>query len=83
MGAYIIVEARRAGVPATGIARMIGNLVLDAGVGIIPVVGNIADVFWRANRKNLKILEEHLARDGYRAPRREPETIDGTVLRAS
>ena len=39
-------------------------------VGAIPVAGNVADIFWRANAMNLELLERH-ARPG-----RPPERAD-------
>jgi Domain of unknown function (DUF4112) len=64
---YLIREAWRLGVPRTTIARMIGNVAADSLISAIPVVGNLADVFWKANRKNMAILAEHL--DPARMPR--------------
>ena len=40
--------------------RMALNLVLDAGVGAIPLVGDVFDVAFKANLKNLKLLEDAL-----------------------
>ena len=57
---YLIREAWRLGVPRATIARMIGNVAADSLISAIPVVGNLADVFWKANRKNMAILAEHL-----------------------
>jgi hypothetical protein len=39
---------------------MIGNVAADSLISAIPVVGNLADVFWKANRKNMAILADHL-----------------------
>lgn len=64
---YLIREAWRLGVPGATIARMIGNVAADSLISAIPVVGNLADVFWKANRKNMAILAEHL--DPARMPR--------------
>lgn len=62
--AYLIYEARRVGLPTHKMMRMIGNVVLDATVGSVPLVGDVFDVFWRANLRNMRILREHLAADG-------------------
>jgi hypothetical protein len=59
---HVVYEARRHGVPASGIARMGLNVGIDAVVGLIPLVGDVADVGWKANRRNIKILIEHLER---------------------
>jgi hypothetical protein len=58
-GLYILDAAKRAGVPNTTLARMIGNLLLDTVVGSIPVLGSIFDVVFKANQKNLRLLQRH------------------------
>lgn len=42
--------------PAT-LVRMSGHVLLDAVIGMIPLAGDLFDVFWRANERNLRILE--------------------------
>jgi Domain of unknown function (DUF4112) len=56
---YLIYEARRLGVRRSAIARMIGNVALDMVIGALPLVGDAADVFWRANARNMRILRAH------------------------
>jgi hypothetical protein len=53
----IIVAAWVRGVPAITIARMIMNVAIETAVGSIPIVGNLFDIGWRANRRNYKLLE--------------------------
>ena len=60
ISAYIIWEARRLGVSRTTMARMIGNVGLDALVSAVPLLGNIGDVFFKANRRNMALLRRHL-----------------------
>jgi len=55
----IILEARRMGAPRHVVARMIGNVALDGLVGAIPVVGDIFDVAFRANLRNMRLLRRH------------------------
>jgi hypothetical protein len=38
---------------------MIGNVALDMVIGALPLVGDAADVFWRANARNMRILRAH------------------------
>jgi hypothetical protein len=66
----LIVQALRQRVPKVIILRMLGNALVDAFIGVVPIAGNIADIFWRANTKNLALLERH-ARPG-----RRPTTSD-------
>lgn len=62
MGAYLVSIAARRRVPPIVIARMLLNLGVDAAVGIVPVVGDVADVAIRANVKNLELLETRVDR---------------------
>ncbi|WP_209879796.1 DUF4112 domain-containing protein [Azospirillum soli] len=57
---YIVLEAARFGLPKSLIARMVGNVVLDWAGGSVPVVGTIFDIAFKANRRNLDLLHEHL-----------------------
>jgi hypothetical protein len=41
---------------------MVGNLGLDLVVGAIPVVGDLFDFGFRANRRNVELLRRHLER---------------------
>ena len=60
MGAYVVWEARNLGLPKWKLARMGANVLLDTAIGAIPVVGDAADLLFRSNSKNLKILTRHL-----------------------
>ena len=62
LSGYLIWEARRLGVPASTLMRMIGNLGIDAAISIVPVAGWVGDIFFRANKRNLALLDAHLAR---------------------
>jgi hypothetical protein len=61
---YIVYEAHRLGAPKTMLARMLGNVAIDGVIGVVPVAGDVFDVMFRANRRNVRILREHLERDG-------------------
>ena len=60
LSAYIVVEAARMGVPRNILGQMVGNILLDSAVGSIPVLGDLFDVGWKANVKNMVLLEKHL-----------------------
>jgi hypothetical protein len=62
LAAYIVLEARRLGIPKAMLMRMIWNVVIDGLVGTIPLIGDLFDVRWKANRKNILLLNEHLAK---------------------
>jgi Domain of unknown function (DUF4112) len=59
LSGYIIIEAARMGLPREALMRMVSNLVLDTVVGSVPVLGDIFDVFSKANLRNMQIVESH------------------------
>jgi hypothetical protein len=59
VGAWIIAEARRFGLPGPVIGRMVVNLALDLVVGVVPILGDLFDVAFRANRRNLDLFRHH------------------------
>jgi Domain of unknown function (DUF4112) len=63
MSLYIVHEARELGAPGHVIARMVGNVALDGIVGAVPLAGDIFDVMFRANRRNMRLLQDWLARE--------------------
>jgi hypothetical protein len=64
VGCLIILEARRMGAPTHVVARMIGNIAVDGLVGTIPVVGDLFDLAFRANLRNMRLLRKHFERIG-------------------
>lgn len=45
------------GMPKALVAQMIKNSVIDFGLGFIPFVGDIIDIFYKANQKNVRLME--------------------------
>ena len=66
MSLYIVREARELGAPRHLIARMLVNVALDGVVGAVPLLGDAFDVMWRANRRNMTLLQRHLAGEARR-----------------
>jgi hypothetical protein len=66
---YIVKEARALGAPRHVILRMLGNVALDGVVGAVPLAGDLFDVMWRANRRNMKLLRDWLDRTEVTAQR--------------
>lgn len=60
LSAYIVLEAARLGASKATLGRMTLNIIIDALVGVIPVLGDFFDFAWKANHHNIKLLEEHL-----------------------
>ena len=59
---YIVKEARALGSPRHDILRMVGNVALDSVVGAVPIAGDVFDVMWRGNRRNMALLRGWLER---------------------
>jgi hypothetical protein len=55
----VLVQGVRQGVPKVVLLRMLGNALIDALVGVVPVAGDVSDLFWRANNKNMALLDRH------------------------
>ena len=60
LSGYLVITAARLGAPASVIARMVGNVALDAAVGAIPFFGDVYDFFWKSNRRNMNLLESYV-----------------------
>jgi hypothetical protein len=60
LGAYMVWEARNLGLPKWKLMRMAGNVAVDAAIGAVPLVGDAADVLFRSNTRNLRIIKKHL-----------------------
>src|SRR5687768_8163330 len=60
LGIYPIIIARKHGLSRFVKGRMVANLLLDWAVGAVPLAGDVFDVAFKANMKNLKLLEREL-----------------------
>jgi len=58
--AYIILEAARAGAPASVLLRMTMNVGMDTLVGAVPLVGDLFDFAWKSNTRNMRLLARHV-----------------------
>jgi len=55
------------GLPANVRSKMVINIILDFGIGLVPFLGDIADALFRANTKNAIVLEKYLREKGAKA----------------
>jgi hypothetical protein len=55
---YILVAAVRYRVSKITLLRMGVNIAIDYVVGSLPVVGDVADAWWKSNRMNLDLLRK-------------------------
>jgi len=60
LAGWILVEAIRLGASRATVLRIAGNIALDAAVGAVPLLGDIFDFAWKANLRNVALLERHL-----------------------
>lgn len=62
LSAYIVFSAGMLGAPPAILVQMVINILLDTFAGIIPVIGDLFDVAWKANVKNMELLEVHFGK---------------------
>lgn len=82
LAGWILVEAIRLGAPPATLGRVAYNIGLDALIGAIPLVGDAFDFVWKANIKNVALLERHVAdpRVAGRADRLFVAVLGGTIV---
>ena len=56
---YVVYESARLGAPARLLARMGGNILLEALIGTVPVLGDLFDFAWQANARNVALIESY------------------------
>lgn len=56
LSSWILVGALRYRVPPLTIARMIGNILIDILIGLIPIGGDLFDLFFKQNKKNVEMV---------------------------
>jgi hypothetical protein len=56
---YIVFEAVRLGLPRRKIFRMLANVGVEATLGALPLLGDLFDVMWKANLRNVAIIDQH------------------------
>lgn len=57
---YILFQSLQFRLPPRILAKMLFNIILDAVVGSIPILGDLFDTTWKANTRNVNLLEAHL-----------------------
>lgn len=60
LSGYIVLASARLGAPGSTIVRMMVNIGIDTVVGAVPILGDMFDVGWRANMRNVELLDTHL-----------------------
>ena len=65
LSCWLLYQAHALGVPKPVFARMVANVAIEGVVGAVPFIGDMFDVGFRANRRNVKILQDHFEREGW------------------
>ena len=64
LSCYLLYEAHRLDVPKHVFARLVANVAIEGAAGAIPFIGDLFDVGFRANRRNVAILREYFRSQG-------------------
>ena len=57
---YFVYEGWRLRLPPAKLARMVGNIAIEAAAGSVPVLGDMFDMAFKANLRNVGIIERHI-----------------------
>ena len=57
---YLLRTAIKMKLPKSAILSIIFNIIIDTTIGIVPVIGDIFDILWKSNKRNMRIIEKHL-----------------------
>lgn len=76
---WIVMRALDLGVPKVVAARMVLNILIDNLIGAIPIIGDLFDAFWKANRRNVELLDRYY-RDPRSTRRRSTASLAGALL---
>jgi hypothetical protein len=60
---YIMYSGIKIGVSPRIIAQMAANIAIDFTIGSIPIIGDLFDFIWKANKKNVELIEETTLRN--------------------
>jgi len=74
----IVASGIRAGLPRSAIARMVANIAVEAVVGVVPFLGDLFDMAYKANTRNVEIYREALR--GKRDRRKDSLFVVGVIL---
>ena len=58
---YIVMRAVQLGVPRVTLARMVVNVGIETAAGSVPLLGDMFDVVFKANKRNYQLLKSHLS----------------------
>ena len=59
---YMVRSAIKMKLPKRAVFSMLLNIALDTAVGAVPIAGDIFDIFWKSNKRNLNMIEKHISK---------------------
>ena len=62
LAGYLVLLAQRLGAPRAVVLRMLANVAVDTAAGSVPLVGDLFDVAYKSNMRNLALLERAIER---------------------
>ncbi len=60
LSGYIVLQAARLRAPLSVLARMLLNIAIEGVIGLVPLAGDVFDAAWKANQRNISLLEGYL-----------------------
>ncbi|MFN2329989.1 MAG: DUF4112 domain-containing protein [Chromatocurvus sp.] len=79
LSSYIVAQAHQLGVPRAVLVHMLGNIAVDTVLGAIPLFGDLFDFAWKANLRNINLLE-HALEQPRRERRRSGLVVTGLII---
>ena len=79
LAGYLVILAQRLGAPRAVVLRMLANVAVDTLAGSVPVIGDLFDVAFKSNLKNVALLERALERPAATS-RTSRLMVVGTIL---
>lgn len=61
LSAWLVWQSARLGASRSTLVRMLWNVAVETLLGVVPLLGDLFDATWKANSRNLALLERHLA----------------------
>ena len=61
---YIVQQAYKLGAPRPVLVRMLANVAIDSGLGLVPVAGDAFDAIFKANIMNYNLLADFIRQKG-------------------
>lgn len=69
---WVVAQAMALQVPRPLLIKMLSNVAVELAVGAVPFLGDVFDVYWKANRRNLRTLSQYLDARHQPLPTRRP-----------